>query len=420
VLAKVDRILAPLTWVIAGLVVLLLFVGPSLIGADKDTSGSAAQQTAAPSGKAVFASAGCGGCHTLAAAGSSGTTGPNLDDAKPSAQRVQQIVTSGEGGMPSFGSRLSSAEIKAVAAFVSGTEAAATATATATPAAGDQPTVAKTIRAGRGPDGITVDDEEAVVWVADATAGRLVRIDADDNTLGTPLPAGRQPDNPLVADDGILWVVSSGDDAVLRIEEDGTAKRIPVGRAPESLALTDEFVWVTNAGDGTVTRIERDSGQVSGSPIKVGTRPLDIAAGENTVWVTNFGDDSVTRLDAQSGQPQGDAIPVGHHPRGIAVGDAVWVSNAGDGTVTRIDAGSGKIGGQPITVGKDPREIAIGEGFVWVANAGDDTVTRIDPASGKVAGGPIAVGDDPIGIAVGAGAVWTANFRAGTVTRIEP
>jgi mono/diheme cytochrome c family protein len=136
-----------------GLAVLLLFVGPSLIGADKDTAGSAAQQTAAPSGKAVFASAGCGGCHTLAAAGSSGASGPNLDDAKPSAQRVQQIVTSGEGGMPSFGSRLSSAEIKAVAAFVSGTEAAATATATATatPARGDQPTVAKTIRAGRGP-----------------------------------------------------------------------------------------------------------------------------------------------------------------------------------------------------------------------------------------------------------------------------
>ena len=35
-------------------------------------------------GKAVFASAGCGGCHTLAAAGANGNVGPNLDATKPS------------------------------------------------------------------------------------------------------------------------------------------------------------------------------------------------------------------------------------------------------------------------------------------------------------------------------------------------
>ncbi|HSS42546.1 MAG TPA: c-type cytochrome [Solirubrobacterales bacterium] len=31
-------------------------------------------------GAQLFASAGCGGCHTLAAAGTTGTTGPNLDE----------------------------------------------------------------------------------------------------------------------------------------------------------------------------------------------------------------------------------------------------------------------------------------------------------------------------------------------------
>jgi len=36
-------------------------------------------------GKQVFASSGCGGCHTLKAAGSSGTTGPDLDTLKPDA-----------------------------------------------------------------------------------------------------------------------------------------------------------------------------------------------------------------------------------------------------------------------------------------------------------------------------------------------
>jgi mannitol-specific phosphotransferase system IIBC component len=34
-------------------------------------------------GKAVFASSGCGGCHTLSAAGSSGNIGPNLFELMP-------------------------------------------------------------------------------------------------------------------------------------------------------------------------------------------------------------------------------------------------------------------------------------------------------------------------------------------------
>jgi mono/diheme cytochrome c family protein len=37
-------------------------------------------ETAAVDGAAVFDGAGCGGCHTLAAAGSTGVTGPDLDE----------------------------------------------------------------------------------------------------------------------------------------------------------------------------------------------------------------------------------------------------------------------------------------------------------------------------------------------------
>jgi mono/diheme cytochrome c family protein len=121
VLARIDRILAPLTWLAAAFAVLVLFAGPALIGAEKE-GGAPAGAAAAPSGKEVFSSAGCGGCHTFAAAGSSGVSGPNLDDAKPSADTVEAIVTAGSGTMPSFKERLSAAEIQAVAQFVSGTE----------------------------------------------------------------------------------------------------------------------------------------------------------------------------------------------------------------------------------------------------------------------------------------------------------
>jgi mono/diheme cytochrome c family protein len=72
----------------------------------------------ASAGEQVFASAGCGGCHTLEAAGSSGNVGPNLDDAKPDAGLVVERVTNGKGAMPSFQDQLSEKQIADVAAYV--------------------------------------------------------------------------------------------------------------------------------------------------------------------------------------------------------------------------------------------------------------------------------------------------------------
>jgi mono/diheme cytochrome c family protein len=69
-------------------------------------------------GAAVFTSAGCGSCHTLAAAGSHGQVGPNLDRLRPSFAAVQQRVVNGGGAMPSFAGQLTPAQIRDVAAFV--------------------------------------------------------------------------------------------------------------------------------------------------------------------------------------------------------------------------------------------------------------------------------------------------------------
>ena len=66
----------------------------------------------------MFTSAGCGSCHTLAAAHATGDVGPNLDDLKPSEARVARQVTAGGAAMPSFAGRLSKAQIAAVAKFV--------------------------------------------------------------------------------------------------------------------------------------------------------------------------------------------------------------------------------------------------------------------------------------------------------------
>lgn len=70
-------------------------------------------------GESVFASAGCGGCHTLAAAGATGNVGPSLDALSPSAALVTRAVRDGRGAMPAFRGTLAPSEIEAVSAYVS-------------------------------------------------------------------------------------------------------------------------------------------------------------------------------------------------------------------------------------------------------------------------------------------------------------
>lgn len=141
----VDRTLELLGWVLATLLVVMMFVGPQVVAEDKggdaagaapyagndagddagggDTEGGGAGGgggAAAADGKAVFTER-CGSCHTLSAAGTSGAVGPNLDGVGLDAGAIEAIVTEGRGGMPAFGEDLSEEEIAAVAEFVAGT-----------------------------------------------------------------------------------------------------------------------------------------------------------------------------------------------------------------------------------------------------------------------------------------------------------
>ena len=80
-------------------------------------TGSAA--SSGTNGAAIFKSSGCAGCHTLAAAGATGTVGPNLDQLMPPMAVVVKQVTNGGGVMPAFKDTLSVAQINAVAKYVS-------------------------------------------------------------------------------------------------------------------------------------------------------------------------------------------------------------------------------------------------------------------------------------------------------------
>jgi len=91
----------------------------SLVIAGCGGASSSATGDKSGDGAKIFSDAGCAGCHTLAAAGSHGTTGPNLDGLKPSEATVANQVANGGGGMPSFKGALTQKQIDAVAKYVS-------------------------------------------------------------------------------------------------------------------------------------------------------------------------------------------------------------------------------------------------------------------------------------------------------------
>jgi mono/diheme cytochrome c family protein len=116
---------------------LLLLAGALASGCGGGDDDNASPRGDAEAGKRVFADAGCAGCHTLKAAGATGTQGPDLDVLKPGAEQVVRQVTEGGAGMPAFRGKLNRDEIRAVAAFVAeGTGGGST---HATMAAGFQP-----------------------------------------------------------------------------------------------------------------------------------------------------------------------------------------------------------------------------------------------------------------------------------------
>lgn len=74
--------------------------------------------TGASSGARVYAEAGCGSCHTLKAAGSSGTAAANLDERRLDARAVERWVREGGEAMPAYERQLSPFQIRAVARYV--------------------------------------------------------------------------------------------------------------------------------------------------------------------------------------------------------------------------------------------------------------------------------------------------------------
>jgi mono/diheme cytochrome c family protein len=116
----VHRHAAPLAAALAAAVAAFAVVALTTGGEGSEDGAPTAR---ADGGLAVFTRMGCGGCHRLAAAHSSGPVAPNLDERLPNHTReslTAQILSPGPlSGMPDdFDERMSDAELDALVDFL--------------------------------------------------------------------------------------------------------------------------------------------------------------------------------------------------------------------------------------------------------------------------------------------------------------
>ncbi|MBN2256011.1 MAG: beta-propeller fold lactonase family protein [Deltaproteobacteria bacterium] len=156
---------------------------------------------------------------------------------------------------------------------------------------------------------------------------------------------------PLVSPDGrTLYVANSESDdlSVINAESAKLVKRIPVGRSPLGIDITEDGnkVLVANKGEDTLSII--DAGRNTEiARITVGHWPWGVAVTPSGQWayVANNGSDTVSVIRIKK-ESVFATIPVGDGPRWLSCspdGKQVWVGNSASRSLSVIDTGTHEV-----------------------------------------------------------------------------
>jgi streptogramin lyase len=254
------------------------------------------------------------------------------------------------------------------------------------------------------------------IWIADRTAGTVVKVEAKGHRIGAPIAVGATPCASLAVAFTSVWVPACGDRIIARITPSDSklsAKAaIAVADPDGRIATGVGSIWVVTDRKGIVSRIDPDT-NAAVAEIHVAAGAASAVFAGDALWVTSGGGKHLTRINPHTNEIV-ETIEVGANPGRLAAADgAVWTLNRGTGSVTRVDAATNKVVAT-IDVGKDVAagEIAAGEGSVWISAPGVPLV-RIDPRTNKVAqrfsgdgGGAVLVAHGSLWLAAGPQLTW--------------
>jgi virginiamycin B lyase len=255
------------------------------------------------------------------------------------------------------------------------------------PAADMSAMATHTFRAGKNPDFIAVDGNDA--WVVDDHQSAVFKI-SDQGKIIVRVAVPQACTAPIYGY-GYLWVMSCTGKSLYKIDHrSGTiAAVIPTGMADSSgemsLSATGGFIWLLSDSTGVLSKVDprRNSivKQIAVQPFSYGS-----CSGFGAIWISNYRNNSVQSISLVTDTVSA-TIAVGKHPRFITAGEnGVWTLNQGDGTVSRIDPLSKKmVAGIDVAAKGGGGDIAAGAGKIWVVSTNPQRpVQLIDPRTNSV------------------------------------
>jgi streptogramin lyase len=135
------------------------------------------------------------------------------------------------------------------------------------------------------------------VWVPNRRRSRVSRVDpSSGERKSTAIGLGA---HRAAFGEQQIWVSNYDDGTVTQNTRalDNAATVALNVRGPQDLVVADGLVWVVSNLDDAVVRVDAKTGKPVGEPIAVGRNPFAIAAHGKSLWVTNLASGSVTRLD---------------------------------------------------------------------------------------------------------------------------
>lgn len=335
--------------------------------------------------------------------------------------------------------RARAAVLALVAAFIAAPLATNSPAANAAPAAPTPPPqyeVTGSADIGRANEGIAVDPDRGLVYVASRSAGLLRVIDGTSlDTLRTvALP--EQPYQVLVGPRGVVYVTlyggnnAPGSIAALEPGALGTATILPAGISPAGLAISPDRtrLYVSSFASPGGIRVFDLSAPTAPVQLPALSSPswvdsLTVSADGGTVYAAGYNAGAVQAIDTSTGGSRA-LWPTGRFPHKIALtssGNRAVIALQGEAAATVLDTGTGVASASIPLANTYFQDEDPGLGAMFITAPFTGTVGVLDRSTGELAQRVDGV-DGAFFIAANpkTHAVYTTSAIGSRLTRIEP
>ncbi len=158
--------------------------------------------------------------------------------------------------------------------------------------------------AGLKPNDIATQGDE--VWVYDAAAGRLERVDQSEKVLDAPTGDGN---SDLAVGFDAAWIATGAEGKVYRVDlESGDLLEAEIGGryGDLSIDITEEAVWALAiddlAGTSEVFELDPVTAEIVSEPVLLPSVASDMSVGEGSIWVPDEGG-QVRRISSEVVSP---------------------------------------------------------------------------------------------------------------------